>query len=86
LFTDRGITNSSNYVFIIARAEMDDQQWGVESTDGAVDGIIRGAKVISSYPVGDSYVTEMELDLSVMERMKKHGEVYHVPTNQETMF
>ncbi|EAS44520.1 flagellar biosynthesis protein FlgP [Photobacterium profundum] len=82
----RELTEQVYGMRISARAEMDDQQLGVESTDGAVDGIIRGAKVISSYPVGDSYVTEMELDLSVMDRMKKHGEVYHVPTNQETMF
>ncbi|GAA4890648.1 LPP20 family lipoprotein [Ferrimonas pelagia] len=27
-----------------------------------VDGVIRGARVIRSYPVGDSYITEMELD------------------------
>ena len=82
----RELTEQVYGMRISARAEMDDQQLGIESTDGAVDGIIRGAEVISSYPVGDSYVTEMQLDLRKMEKMKQHGEVFHVPSNQETMF
>jgi hypothetical protein len=27
-----------------------------------VQGVIRGAKVVKSYPVGDSYTTELSLD------------------------
>ena len=71
---------------ISATTSLSNQQLGPENTDGAVDGIIRGAKVIRSYPVGDSYVTEMELNLGLMERMKQHGEVFHVPNNQQVMF
>ncbi|MCD9493613.1 LPP20 family lipoprotein [Photobacterium carnosum] len=71
---------------ISATTSLSNQQLGPENTDGAVDGIIRGAKVIRSYPVGDSYVTEMELNLGLMERMKQHGEVFHVPNNQQIMF
>ncbi|PHZ59129.1 flagellar biosynthesis protein FlgP [Photobacterium leiognathi] len=71
---------------ISATTSLDDQQLGYENTDGAVDGVIRGAKVIRSYPVGDSYVTEMELNIGLMERMKQHGEVFHVPNKQEVMF
>lgn len=82
----RELTEQVYGMRISARAGMEDQQLGIENTDGAVDGIIRGAEVIRSYPVGDSFVTEMQLDLRKMDRMKKHGEVYHVPTNQETMF
>ncbi|PSW19569.1 flagellar biosynthesis protein FlgP [Photobacterium sanctipauli] len=82
----RELTEQVYGMRISARAGMEDQQLGVESTDGAADGIIRGAEVIRSYPVGDSFVTEMQLDLNKMERMKKHGEVYQVPTNQETLF
>ncbi|MGF1691140.1 LPP20 family lipoprotein [Photobacterium kagoshimensis] len=82
----RELTEQVYGMRISARAGMEDQQLGVENTDGAVDGIIRGARVIRSYPVGDSYVTEMEVDLKTMERMKDHGEVFHVPSNQETMF
>ncbi|ELR65141.1 Flagellar protein FlgP [Photobacterium marinum] len=82
----RELTEQVYGMRISARAGLEDQQLGIENTDGAVDGIIRGAKVIRSYPVGDSYVTEMELDLRQMDRMKEHGEVYHVPTNQETLF
>ncbi|SMY14879.1 LPP20 family lipoprotein [Photobacterium aquimaris] len=71
---------------ISATTSLSNQQLGPETTDGAVDGIIRGAKVIRSYPVGDNYVTEMELNLGLMERMKQHGEVFHVPNNQQVMF
>ncbi|KJG23561.1 flagellar protein FlgP [Photobacterium iliopiscarium] len=71
---------------ISAITSLSNQQLGPENTDGAVDGIIRGAKVVRSYPVGDSYVTEMELNLGLMERMKQHGEVFHVPNNQQVMF
>ena len=71
---------------ISATTSLSNQQLGPENTDGAVDGIIRGAKVVRSYPVGDSYVTEMELNLGLMERMKQHGEVFHVPNNQQVMF
>lgn len=71
---------------ISATTSLSNQQLGPENTDGAVNGIIRGAKVIRSYPVGDSYVTEMELNLGLMERMKQHGEVFHVPNNQQIMF
>ena len=42
---------------ISGRAELQDQRLGVENTSGAVDGVIRGAEVVRSYPVGDSYVT-----------------------------
>ncbi|WP_299016062.1 flagellar biosynthesis protein FlgP [uncultured Photobacterium sp.] len=82
----RELTEQVYGMRISARAGMEDQQLGIENTDGAVDGIIRGAEVLRSYPVGDSYVTEMQLDLRKMDRMKQHGEVYHVPTNQETLF
>ncbi|MEJ2764182.1 flagellar biosynthesis protein FlgP [Photobacterium sp. MCCC 1A19761] len=82
----RELTEQVYGMRISARAGMEDQQLGIERTDGAVDGIIRGAEVIRSYPVGDSFVTEMQLDLSKMNRMKEHGEVFHVPTNQETLF
>lgn len=71
---------------ISATTSLDDQQLGYEMTEGAVDGVIRGAKIIRSYPVGDSYVTEMELNIGLMERMKQHGEVFHVPNKQEVMF
>lgn len=82
----RELTEQVYGMRISARAGLNDQQLGPETTDGAVDGVIRGAEVLRSYPVGDSYVTELQLDLRKMERMKSHGEVFHVPTNQETLF
>ncbi|WP_425264703.1 flagellar assembly lipoprotein FlgP, partial [Vibrio parahaemolyticus] len=44
---------------VSGRAELQDQRLGTELTSGAVDGVIRGAEVVRSYKVGDSYVTEL---------------------------
>ncbi len=52
---------------------------GVESTTGAVDGVIRGAEVVRSYKVGDSYVTELLLDIDKMNRLRDYGEIRRVP-------
>lgn len=42
--------------------------------DGTVSnssrGVIRGAQVVNSYPDGDMYVTELELDLKVYEQLR----------------
>ncbi|GLR74907.1 LPP20 family lipoprotein [Aliivibrio sifiae] len=67
---------------ISGKVEMNDQQLGEETTSAGVDGIIRGAEVVRTYPVGDSYVTELKLDLKKMERMKNQGQVYDVPSTQ----
>lgn len=84
----RELTEQVYGLRISGRADLADQQLGVENTSGAVDGVIRGAEVIRSYPVGDSYVTELKLDLRKMEKMKNHGEVFEVPeSNQrQTLF
>ncbi|SHI09295.1 LPP20 family lipoprotein [Ferrimonas marina] len=37
-----------------------------DSFRAQVDGVIRGARVVRAYPVGDSYVTEMELDFATV--------------------
>ena len=31
-----------------------------------VEGVIRGARVVKSYPVGDTYATELELDMKLV--------------------
>ena len=33
-----------------------------QQLDASIKGIIRGAKVMKSYPVGDTYTTELSLD------------------------
>ncbi|MCY9873935.1 LPP20 family lipoprotein [Vibrio barjaei] len=64
---------------VSARADLQDQRLGVESTTGAVDGVIRGAEVVRSYKVGDSYVTELLLDIDKMDRLRDYGEIRRVP-------
>ena len=43
----------------------------------SVQGIIRGAKVVKSYPVGDSYTTELSLDF------KDVYEIYNASSNRQ---
>lgn len=45
----------------------------------SVQGIIRGAKVIKSYPVGDTYTTELRLDF------KDVYEIYLASTNKKEL-
>lgn len=72
---------------VSGRAELFDQRLGNEATSGAVDGIIRGAEVVRSYKVGDSYVTELRLDITKMDRLQEYGEVQQVPdTRLQTLF
>ncbi|RXJ72890.1 flagellar biosynthesis protein FlgP [Veronia nyctiphanis] len=66
--------------------EIDKERLGIDKANGEVDGIIRGAEVIASYPVGDSYVTEMRLDLRKMKKMMEFGEVQSVPRNTSILF
>ncbi|MGC9423189.1 MULTISPECIES: flagellar assembly lipoprotein FlgP [Vibrio] len=72
---------------ISGRADLQDQRLGTELTSGAVDGVIRGAEVVRSYKVGDSYVTELRLDIRKMDRLRSYGEVQQVPEKrQQTLF
>lgn len=64
---------------VSARADLQDQRLGIETTSGAVDGVIRGAEVVRSYKVGDSYVTELLLDIEKMDRLRDYGEIRRVP-------
>ena len=67
--------------------KLEDQRLGTERTSGAVDGVIRGAEVVRSYPVGDSYVTELQLDIRKMDQLRNYGEVQAVPEKrQQTLF
>ena len=77
---------------IAAYAELAEQVYG-QSIDGkttmsnlvidnqqlraSVQGIIRGAKVVKSYPVGDSYTTELRLDF------KDVYEIYNASSNRQ---
>lgn len=66
--------------------QVDDQQLGQDRTHGAVDGIIRAAEVVASYKVGDSYVTELQLNLRKMKEMAQYGESHHVSRNDAIIF
>ncbi len=50
-----------------------------QSLKSSVQGVIRGAKVVKSYPVGDTYATELSLDFKdvyeIFETMKRDREI-----------
>ncbi len=72
---------------ISGRSDIQNQRLYDEETVGAVDGVIRGAEVVRAYTVGDSYVTELRLDISKMDMLRDYGEVQHVPAKrQQTLF
>ncbi|EGU31177.1 flagellar assembly lipoprotein FlgP [Vibrio scophthalmi] len=72
---------------VSGRADLKDQRLGTEVTSGAVDGVIRGAEVVRSYKVGDTYVTELRLDIRKMNKLRDYGEVQQVPEKrQQTLF
>ncbi|MBF8999426.1 MULTISPECIES: LPP20 family lipoprotein [Vibrio] len=72
---------------ISGSSELRDQRLGNERASGATDGVIRGAEVVRSYKVGDSYVTELRLDIRKMEKLQNLGEVQQVPEQrQQTLF
>lgn len=66
--------------------QIDDERLSNDKTSGAVDGVIRAAEVISSYPVGDNYVTELKVDLRKMQNMKQFGESFNVPQSNIIIF
>ncbi|MCL1044797.1 LPP20 family lipoprotein [Shewanella electrodiphila] len=47
-----------------AHSQMSEWLLNSETVSTQVSGMIKGAKVIKSYPAGDMYVTELELDFS----------------------
>ena len=72
---------------VSGRADLNNQRLGTELTSGEVDGVIRGAEVVRSYKVGDSYVTELRLDIKKMNKLRDYGEIQQVPEKRrQTLF
>jgi hypothetical protein len=51
---------------ITANSSVSDWLLTDDNVKANVSGLIRGAKVVKSYPAGEHYVTELELDFSVV--------------------
>lgn len=47
-----------------ASSQVRDWMLSDDNIQASVTGVIRGARVVKSYPVGEHYVTELELDFS----------------------
>ena len=62
---------------VSSKATMADMLIENQQLTSSVQGVIRGAKVVKSYPVGDTYTTELQLDF------KDVYEVYQVSINRK---
>ncbi|WP_372872426.1 LPP20 family lipoprotein [Shewanella sp.] len=49
---------------ITASSSVNEWTMGDDNLRASVSGVIRGARVVKSYPVGEHYVTELELDFA----------------------
>ena len=66
-------------VRVSGRFNLNQQSLSGESTSGMSDGLIRGAEVIRSYPVGDNYITELRLDMDKVHALQERfGEVHEI--------
>ncbi len=63
-----------------------DQRLEKDDVQGKVGGLIRAAEVVSSYQVGDTYVTELKLDLLKMERFQRYTQSFYVPIDETIVF
>ena len=48
------------------RSEMKNLITSDDKLRSKVEGVIRGARVVKTYPVGDTYATELELDMKLV--------------------
>ena len=62
---------------ISSKTTMADMLISNQQLAASVQGLIRGAKVVKSYPVGDTYTTELQLDF------KDVYEIYQASLNQK---
>ncbi|MFH7588073.1 LPP20 family lipoprotein [Oceanimonas smirnovii] len=60
-------------VRISSSSEMNSHVLQDGPVNSASRGVVRGAKVVNSYPDGDMYVTELELDLALYEKLRRGG-------------
>ncbi|MGL5291295.1 MAG: LPP20 family lipoprotein [Vibrionaceae bacterium] len=73
-------------VRVSSSSKINDQRLDSDQIGSEVEGVIRAAQVISSYQVGDSYVTELELNLQKMKNMSQYGETYKVQRDDAIIY
>ncbi|MCM2680078.1 LPP20 family lipoprotein [Echinimonas agarilytica] len=54
---------------LTSQSTVADMVLGNDAMKAKVDGVIRGAQVVRSYPVGDNYATEMTLDMKTVHQL-----------------
>ncbi|MGL5337028.1 MAG: LPP20 family lipoprotein [Enterovibrio sp.] len=73
-------------VRVSSSSKINDQRLDSDEIGSEVEGVIRAAQVISSYQVGDSYVTELELNLQRMKNMSQYGETHKVQRDDNIIY
>lgn len=58
----REMTEQLNGVYVKAQNQNTNNVERTDRLDTEVEGLVHGARVVRQYPVGDTYVTELELD------------------------
>ncbi|WP_051202035.1 LPP20 family lipoprotein [Ferrimonas senticii] len=52
-------------------SQLEEQQLKPQQLSADASGTIRGAKVVRSYPLGDTYITELELDYQTLWQLQQ---------------
>ncbi|MDV2856397.1 MULTISPECIES: LPP20 family lipoprotein [Oceanimonas] len=69
----RELSEQLSGVMISSSSEMNSNVLQDGPVNSASRGVVRGARVVNSYPDGDMYVTELELDLALYEKLRRGG-------------
>ncbi|MFP2770629.1 LPP20 family lipoprotein [Oceanisphaera sp. KMM 10153] len=67
----RELTEQLSGVMTSSSSRMNSQILQDGTVSNSSRGVVRGARVVNSYPDGDMYVTELELDLAVYEKLRR---------------
>ena len=82
----RELTEQIYGVRISSEQQVYDQTLVSEGIVGVANGVIKAAKVVASYQVGDSYITELQLNLDSMKEMSSFRDTQYVPVADEVIF
>ncbi|WMC11331.1 LPP20 family lipoprotein [Oceanimonas pelagia] len=69
----RELSEQLSGVRVSSSSQLDSHILQDGTVSSASRGVVRGARVVNSYPDGDMYVTELELDLALYQKLRRDG-------------
>ncbi|MDP5292301.1 LPP20 family lipoprotein [Oceanimonas sp. CHS3-5] len=69
----RELTEQLGGVVVSSSSQLDSHILQDGTVSSSSRGVVRGARVVNSYPDGDMYVTELELDLALYQQLRRGG-------------